>query len=54
MAPVEFSASISKEGIALLRAEREAFYRALGDEGRYTLTIDRIGRRKISGTIRRR
>jgi hypothetical protein len=53
-APVEFSAEISKEGAALLRVERAAFYRASDGSERFTLTIDSVVGLRIAGTIRRR
>ena len=53
-APVEFSATVSSEGVTLLRQYAAAFYRAEDDGARFTLTIDTVTGQRIAGTIRRR
>ena len=53
-APVEFSAEVSADGVALLGAEPAPFYRASDGEARFTLTIDSVHGVTIAGTIRRR
>jgi hypothetical protein len=53
-APVEFTAEISKDGAALLRATPAPFYRATTVDDRFTVTIDRVDGVTLSGTIRRR
>jgi hypothetical protein len=53
-APIEYTASISSEGASLLRKESAPFYRGRQGEERFTLTIDGVRDRLLSGTVRRR
>lgn len=53
-APINYTASISTDGARRLQSEAAAFYRGRDGDRRFTLTIDDVGERTLSGTVRRR
>lgn len=53
-APRNFTASISAEGARCLQREAASFYRGREGDGRFTLTIDSVNERTLTGTVRRR
>lgn len=53
-APINYTASISTDGARRLQRETASFYRGREGDSRFTLTIDEVGDRMLSGTVRRR
>lgn len=53
-APINYTASISNDGARRLTQESASFYRGRTGAARFTLTVDGVNERTLSGTVRRR